>query len=82
MCGNKKLCGRYLHEHGVHREPLVHTVKSLIDEVVEELVQEEIEGYINNTIRSYFTESQAILLTSVLIEDTVNEDYLSELVIE
>ena len=73
---------RYLHEHGVHREPLVHIVKSLVDEAVDALVREEVEGYISDTLQSYFTESQADLLTSTLIEDTIDEEYLSLLVID
>ena len=72
---------RYLHEHGVHREPLVHIVKSLVEEAVDELVREEVEGYISNTLRSYFTEAQATLLTSTLIEDMIDKQYLSLLVI-
>ena len=71
---------RYLSEHGVHREPLVHIVKSLMDEVVDELVREEVEGYITNTLQSYFTESRAILLTDTLLEDVVDKDWLSQLV--
>ena len=72
---------RYLHEYGVHREPLVHIVKSLMEEAVDELVREEVEGYISNTLRSYFTESQATTLTSTLIQDTIDTQYMSLLVI-
>ena len=72
---------RYLHEHGIHREPLVHVVKSLMDDVVDELVRDEVEAYISDTLRSYFAESQAAHLTDTLLEDTVDKDYLSELVL-
>lgn len=59
----------------------MHIVKSLMDEAVDELVRDEVEGYINDTLYSYFTESQATLLTDMLLEDTVDADYLSELVL-
>lgn len=72
---------RYLYEHGTHREPLVHIVKLMVDEVVDEIVREEMGEYIRSTLQSYFIESQAILLIDTLIGDIVGEDYLSELVI-
>ena len=71
---------RYLHEHGVHREPLVHIVKVLVEETVDEMVREEVEGYISDTLQSYITESLATLLTNSLIEDAVDDGYLATMV--
>ena len=56
-------------------------MKSLMDEVVDELVRDEVEGYISNTLLSYFTESQAALVTNLLVDQIVDRDYLSELVL-
>jgi len=71
---------RYLYEHGAHREPLIHIVKLLIKETVDEMVREAVEGYIGDTLQSYITESQATLLTNSLIKDTVDDEYLATVV--
>ena len=52
-----------------------------MDDVVDELVRDEVEAYISDTLHSYFTESQAAYLTNTLLEDTVDKDYLAELVL-
>ncbi|XP_065917885.1 uncharacterized protein [Dysidea avara] len=79
---NHELVLGYLQEHGIHREPLVHVVKRLVDEVIEGLVKEEVEMFITDTLQGHLNESRATLLTDQLLVDTIDEEYLTTLVLE
>ena len=58
----------------------MHVIKRLIGEVIEDLVREEVETFITDTLQGHLNESRAILLTDLLVADTVDEDCLITLV--
>ena len=56
-------------------------MKRLVDEVIEGLVKEEVEMFITDTLQGHLNESRATLLTDQLLVDTIDEEYLTTLVI-